>query len=39
MDQVVGQALSTYRKLTRENLGSDQTSNVDNQAARVLQRA
>jgi len=38
MDQVIGQALTTYRKLTREDLGSDRNSNIEPQSERVLQR-
>jgi len=38
MDQVIGQALTSYRKLTREEPGSDRNSNIEPQSERVLQR-
>jgi len=38
MDQVIGQALITYRKLTREDFRSDRSSNIEHESARLLQR-
>ena len=38
MDQVIGQALTLYRKLAREDSGSDRKSNLEDQSERLLQR-
>ncbi|PYL51668.1 MAG: hypothetical protein DMF32_00300, partial [Verrucomicrobia bacterium] len=38
MDQVIGQALTTYRKLRREDSRCDQSTNIKHHSARLLQR-
>jgi hypothetical protein len=38
MDQVIGQALATYRKLSQDEFRSDQSATVAQQGARSLQR-
>jgi UDP-galactopyranose mutase len=38
MDQVIGQALTLYRKLAREDSGSDRKSNLEYHSEPLLQR-